>query len=92
MRAAILALLLTGCATDHLQTSANTVPMPVPVLEHCIDEADIPVVPSTNAVPNGTMRQDAAAASADARQLRQYAREADAALRKCATTTQGARK
>lgn len=85
MRAILLALLLAGCASP-LQTGVNAVPMPVPVLTHCIDAADIPAVPQTNAGRDGTMRQDAAAASADARQLRQYAREADAALRKCATT------
>lgn len=71
----------TGC-TPSLVTKAPDVP--VVIEQHCVSAADVPTLPPTNCVPNGTARQNAACTAADADQARQVAGDAIATLRQCA--------
>ncbi len=79
----VVLLLLAGCAGAPPLTSSAP-PIPVVLTEKCVTVADIPVLPPTNAVPNGTHRQNAAATAADADQARAVAGEAIAILSRCA--------
>lgn len=76
-----------GCATQQapLVTEVRTVDKPVPVVSKCLKESDIPAVPRTNFIKGGNIESNAAAASADLRDLAQYADKADAVLRQCAS-------
>lgn len=78
----VLLALLPACTPDRFVRQAD--PAPVVLTEKCIKAEDIPVVPPTLARADGTMVQDAAAASADARRLRDVANEQAALLRRCA--------
>lgn len=83
MRWALMSVMLVGCATGPAQLTTSTVP--VPVASPCIDVKDIPPIPKSNTSVNGTMRQDAAAAVLDAKELRTYATKADVLLHQCST-------
>lgn len=84
--AAALGLALAGCASlpvppplAEVRTVEVRVPVPVP----CVSAHEVPTVPRTAFKPGGDMKQNAAAADLDLRELEDYAVKADAVLRQC---------
>jgi len=82
MRYAILALILSGCASP-LVTRVDAPPAPVIITQKCVQAADVPVLPPSNATRDGNMKQDAAAATSDARAARDVAEQAIVQLNNC---------
>lgn len=72
--------LLAGCATD-LSTTAP--PGPIVVHDKCIKQEKIPILPPTAVTPGMSDNQKTAAMAVDARQGRQTAGDAIAALNDC---------
>ena len=79
--------LIGGCASlpappplQEVRTVEIKIPVPVP----CVSAHEIPQVPRTNFKSGGDMKQNAAAADLDLRDLEDYAVAADAVLRQCA--------
>lgn len=60
----------------------ETVKVPVPI--PCVSVGEVPPLPATNMRPGMDMKQRAAAADLDMRDLEDYAVRADAVLRQCA--------
>lgn len=87
---AMIAMTLAGCTAPEtkLVTEVRTVEKQVPYLTKCIAADKVPEVPRTHFIRGGNIESNAAAASADVRDLAIYADQADAALRKCADNTQ----
>ena len=83
IRAAILSLLLAGCAS---QTAIQRVEVPVPVVKPCLTAADIPREPISHMIPGVNVERLAAAASADLRELTIYSARLRAMLLVCAET------
>ena len=80
-------LLLAGCSTTPAAPplpEVRTVEVPVPVPVPCVSANEIPAVPRTAFRAGGDMKQNAAAADLDLRELEDYAVRADAVLRQCA--------
>ena len=73
--------LLAGCT--GLTTKVDRVEVPVVTTQACVAAADVPVIPRTAAVAGGSMTQDAAAASRDARVYRTLAEQQNAMLKLC---------
>jgi len=81
---ALLASLLSACATDGALTSSapsTTVYVPTPVA--CVNEADIPAKPGTVLKPGMSFDQREAAELSDLDAYTIYADQADLMLRKC---------
>ena len=81
-------LALAGCATTPVPpplAEVRTVEIRVPIPVRCISAHEVPAIPRTNFKPGADMRQNAAAADLDLRDLEDYAARADAVLRQCAT-------
>lgn len=85
----LAALALAGCGAAELRpdrevvVQTRTVEVKVPVRVPCIAAADVPTIPATAMRRDGDLRQLAAGAAVDVRQLEQYAKTADALLRGC---------
>jgi len=77
---------LIACAHDKPVTRVDSVEIPIPIEQSCIQESDIRPLPKPVGVVGGNDTQNAAAAVADARNLRIYAKNMEQLLRKCATT------
>lgn len=71
---------IAGCATD-LATTAP--PAPIVIHDKCIKKEKIPALPPTAVKPGMTDKQKTAAMAVDARQGRQTAGDAIAALNDC---------
>jgi hypothetical protein len=78
-------LLIISCAhtKEPLVTKVDTVNVPVTVVQKCVTKDQIPEIPKPVIQPGGNVERLAAGASADVRQLSDYAKKADAILRQC---------
>ena len=84
---AALGMAMTGCSTTPVAPpvpEVRTVEVRIPVPVPCVSASEVPAVPRTSFKPGGDMKQNAAAADLDLRDLEDYAVRADAVLRQCA--------
>lgn len=81
-----LTLLLAACATDQqLVNHAPATVVEVPISVKCIDAKDIPPVPARSKLPDTGLKQRVATILADLDVFELYSKEADAALKACAS-------
>lgn len=80
-----IALVLAACqSAPPVKTAVDTVQVPSPpVVERCVDAADVPTLPQSREPATGSMKQKAAAASLDARAYRDTADRAIVLLQRC---------